>query len=792
MATALTSEYTRFTDKCNKVLAGGIVKTFEPNSLTPKISYQDPNKEIPNLTEVRLDETGRAKIYIDGNYRIQVYSRDGVLIEDNLLVEQSLVQRDFVDLSQSLQVEQQEKLNQFQAQANEVIAQGFYKGFATEALLLAAKPTVSEMRARADDTRKIWRWNRTSAEGVTPITGTWTDTGLSDKDIAEANAKTYTDQEVAKRLGYVEVLNNTTNIDSTTLLAQGIYLVGAGVSVPTGTFPALYDKTKTGFLTVFAASTHRIEVLSTPTGNRHFIRYHIVATAPTAWVEISNSMFSRTLAASENIDDLKTEGEYQLPLGTVAGTLPSTTLGTGFGILKVSGTAQNFVQTLSFAISKDATPEYWSRIFYYGGWTLWRNLIPSSFSWNASTLTNTTDLNSTTMLARGTYLIATFAGAPLNTPAGYDTTKAGILQSVTNGAFSYQTLSAIGTGRTWFRTHQSGVAPVAWTEIGAKYSYFKKVLLAEDNIDTLLAEGAYIANSALSPGSYPTGVTPYSILKVNGFSNFFEQTLTNIAGGSSKPRVWTRNWRPGSGQTLWAEMTNPDVPEPVDPSQPLFGKKIVFFGDSITQGNGGLNAYPPFVATRTGAQTVNFGIGGTQAATHTLANFTPFSFCKLATAVVGGDWTTQDANAESFNIATKIAELKATDWSTVDYVVVAYGHNDRSNSVAVGTITSTNDDDFYGAYNNGIGKLLTQYPHLQFLLIAPYDRVTLTGTIEPYANAIKDIGHKFRFPILDWYLTSGVNEKTASVFLDPDLLHPSSKGYEHLGNKTGSWIASVL
>ena len=185
MATALTSEYTRFTDKCNKVLAGGIVKTFEPNSLTPKISYQDPNKEIPNLTEVRLDETGRAKIYIDGDYRIQVYSRDGVLIEDNLLVEQSLVQRDFTSLSQALELEQQEKLNQFQAQANEVIAQGFYKGFATEALLLAAKPTVSEMRARADNTRKIWRWNRTSGEGVVPVTGTWTDTGLSDVDQAK-------------------------------------------------------------------------------------------------------------------------------------------------------------------------------------------------------------------------------------------------------------------------------------------------------------------------------------------------------------------------------------------------------------------------------------------------------------------------------------------------------------------------------------------------------------------------------------------------------------------------------
>lgn len=73
---------------------------------------------------------------------------------------------------------------QAQAQADEVVAQGFYKGFATETALKASLPAVSEMRARADDTRKIWRWNRTSAAGVTPITGTWVDTGQSDKDLA--------------------------------------------------------------------------------------------------------------------------------------------------------------------------------------------------------------------------------------------------------------------------------------------------------------------------------------------------------------------------------------------------------------------------------------------------------------------------------------------------------------------------------------------------------------------------------------------------------------------------------
>lgn len=102
MATALTSQYTRFTDKCNRVLAGGIVKTFEPNSLIPKITYQDPLATIPNLPEVILDATGRAKIYLLGEYRIQVYSSDGVLIEDNLYVDQGISQSYFQKVNKTL------------------------------------------------------------------------------------------------------------------------------------------------------------------------------------------------------------------------------------------------------------------------------------------------------------------------------------------------------------------------------------------------------------------------------------------------------------------------------------------------------------------------------------------------------------------------------------------------------------------------------------------------------------------------------------------------------------------
>ena len=81
-------------------------------------------------------------------------------------------------------------IQDLQQKADQVVAQGFYKGYTTEALLLADKPAVAEMRARADDTRKIYRWTRTSAEGVVPVTGTWADTGLSDLDQAKLYVNT--------------------------------------------------------------------------------------------------------------------------------------------------------------------------------------------------------------------------------------------------------------------------------------------------------------------------------------------------------------------------------------------------------------------------------------------------------------------------------------------------------------------------------------------------------------------------------------------------------------------------
>ncbi len=131
-------------------LGGGVVKTYEPNSLTPKLSYQDPEAIIPNLPEVILDETGRAKIYLLGDYRIQVYSNDGILIEDNLLVEQALVQRDFDNLSTDIQQQVDEAKQAFENTGGFISAP-------TLTALQAITPEYNYQLARVDTTGDEYR-----------------------------------------------------------------------------------------------------------------------------------------------------------------------------------------------------------------------------------------------------------------------------------------------------------------------------------------------------------------------------------------------------------------------------------------------------------------------------------------------------------------------------------------------------------------------------------------------------------------------------------------------------------
>ncbi|MGS0705242.1 hypothetical protein ACVBEE_01580 [Acinetobacter sp. ANC 3781] len=154
-------------------------------------------------------------------------------------------------------------IEELNIKADDVIAKGFYTGYATETALKASLPTVSEMRARADDTRKIWRWNRISAEGVTPVTGTWTDTGLSDLD----QAKNFTIQESQDLFKQQNPLNLQSNMtvrrysaaDTSNDYAAGTYQTQVGQSVQLDVVASGSNAIKHFYLTSLAPQNFEAE-----------------------------------------------------------------------------------------------------------------------------------------------------------------------------------------------------------------------------------------------------------------------------------------------------------------------------------------------------------------------------------------------------------------------------------------------------------------------------------------------------------------------------------------------------
>jgi len=91
-----------FTDECGRFLSGGKVFTYAPDSLTPKGTFTDPEGQVPNTNPIILDGAGSADIFLNGNYRFQVFDRHGILVRDiNSIKELHIKEDAFLELMSS-------------------------------------------------------------------------------------------------------------------------------------------------------------------------------------------------------------------------------------------------------------------------------------------------------------------------------------------------------------------------------------------------------------------------------------------------------------------------------------------------------------------------------------------------------------------------------------------------------------------------------------------------------------------------------------------------------------------
>lgn len=198
-------------------------------------------------------------------------------------------------------------------------------------------------------------------------------------------------------------------------------------------------------------------------------------------------------------------------------------------------------------------------------------------------------------------------------------------------------------------------------------------------------------------------------------------------------------------------------------------KTILFLGDSITEGavtNDDKNRYVNVVGVLSGANVVNYGVGGTRIARQKGGNI-KYNY--------------------DFNLRVEIMQDQA------DYVVVFGGINDYGH----GTAPLGNENDqtvftFFGAVKVLFSKLKTKYSKAKILIVLPLNS-TMFGleeikqgikvTLPQYREVLNKVAKENGFNVLNLSnikeLNPLIDESNEKYFYDG--LHPNDEGHKLLG-----------
>ena len=207
----------------------------------------------------------------------------------------------------------------------------------------------------------------------------------------------------------------------------------------------------------------------------------------------------------------------------------------------------------------------------------------------------------------------------------------------------------------------------------------------------------------------------------------------------------------------------------------LKGKKIVFLGDSITEGCGTSGVEHHFV-TLIGqmgeCEVKNYGIGGTRFARQT----TP-------------TWEIWDKD-----FCGRVEELD----EDADVVVVFGGTNDFGHGDApLGTIEDRSLYTFYGACHHIMTRLHERFPGKPILVLTPLHRCNEdnvrgdgwkaeeAAVLKTYVEIIREVAEFYSLPVLDLFAESGIQPRVDIIKekFCPDGLHPNDAGHVLLAKK---------
>lgn len=215
----------------------------------------------------------------------------------------------------------------------------------------------------------------------------------------------------------------------------------------------------------------------------------------------------------------------------------------------------------------------------------------------------------------------------------------------------------------------------------------------------------------------------------------------------------------------------------------LKGKKVLFLGDSITQGLGASTydkSFVPMFAELSETEVKNYGVCGTRIARQRIK--------------FGCDQWNRD-------FLERADEMEPD----ADVVIVFGGTNDFGHGDAkIGDFNSKSEYTFYGAMHCLCEKLLNKYPDAEIVFITPLHRlgeetplkengianeVLLSG----YVSIIKEVAGYYGLPVLDLFSISGIQPSVEIIKKEymPDGLHPSDKGARRIAERLYDFLRTL-
>lgn len=215
----------------------------------------------------------------------------------------------------------------------------------------------------------------------------------------------------------------------------------------------------------------------------------------------------------------------------------------------------------------------------------------------------------------------------------------------------------------------------------------------------------------------------------------------------------------------------------------LKNKKVLFLGDSITQGVGVSSPNKCYVSVFgkiSGAEVKNYGISGTRIA-------------KQSKISIGKDCDR--------DFMSRVDDMDPE----ADVIVVFGGTNDFGHGDStIGEFNSRDECTFYGALHILCTSLINKYPKAEIVFMTPLHRVSEDDEINEiglkhevllsgYVDIIKEVAGYYGLPVLDLFNTSGIQPKVDIIkkIYMPDGLHPSDDGAEKIAKRLYSFLLSV-